>query len=246
MEISLDPKIVSIMHTLRSRGFAMKGIRQGIRLKLQGGIDADIYTLKFDAEKLRARLKLSTGDEGRRAQIIRDVGEKLQSSLSEAWLVEDFKFSRYVSGNYYYYSRLFYQDTLDGVSLEGKTAGAGEDTVPEADAAVNMAKNDLRGVVDMLETVDSKMFRKAIDELGLARTSILRVVLTRLFRAAADVSELKASIAEEAEKIIDPADRADLENVLHAGPPAFIEPLVRRLHQCVFGDSEREFSLIDS
>lgn len=241
---TFDPKIKTILKALNSKGFKIKGIRQGIRLKLEGGIDVDIYTLKFDTSKLRARLKLPVEDSTERTRIIEEVSDKLRDGLAGTSNAEVFKFSRCVAGNYYYYARLFMPDPESLAEPEEQSAimiarkGAAETNEFHIDH-----KGDLQRVVNMLESVDSSMFRKALDNLGIPRTSMLRVALTRIFRAATDLDEFKHVIMEEASRISDPADRSDLDKMLTSNHEEFLEPLVRMLHQSVFDDADMEANI---
>ena len=247
MQNAFDPKIKTIMHAFHARGFSLKGIRQGIRLKLEDGIDVDIYTLKFDANKLRARLKLPLDDKQMRIRIIRHVTEILEDGLSDTSEVEEFKFSRCISGEYYYYARLFMLDmdfarkpSEQRTDIMVARRGAAETN----DMNVEQ-KSDLRKVVDIFESVDSKMFRQALDDLGLSRTSILRVSLTRIFRSATDADELQAVIREEAFRITDPSDRTELDSILTSNYVEFLDPLIRMLHQSVFDDPDMEVAITD-
>jgi len=247
MQNTFDPKIKTIMNALHARGFTLKGIRQGIRLKLEDGIDVDIYTLKFDANKLRARLKLHIGDKQERSRIIRHVTDILEEGLSDTSEVEEFKFSRCISGDYYYYARLF---MLDMDFIQKPPDQRTDIMVARRGAAdtndINVEQtSDLLKVVDIFESVDSKMFRQALDDLGLSRTSILRVSLTRIFRSAADADELKAAIREEALRIADPADRTELDSILTSNYVEFLDPVIRMLHQSVFDDPDMEVAITD-
>ncbi len=247
MQNTFDPKIKTIMNALHARGFFLKGIRQGIRLKLEDGIDVDIYTLKFDANKLRARLKLRVADKHKRIRIIRHVTEMLEDGLSDTSEVEEFKFSRCISGDYYYYARLFMLD----MDFARKPAEQRTDIMVARRGAADTndmnveQKGDLLKVVDIFESVDSKMFRQALDDLGLSRTSILRVSLTRIFRSATDADELKAVIREEGLRITDPSDRTELDSILTSNYVEFLDPVIRMLHQSVFDDPDMEVSITD-
>ena len=237
MSSKFDPKIKTIMKALRSRGCTVKGISQGIRLKLDYNIDVDIYTLRFDANKLRARLKLYVEDAAERSRIIGDVNEKLRGGLGGTSDVEDFKFSRCISGDYYYYARLFMGDEeLSGNPDETPDGASAGDSVVEPENKSAGREADLQKVVEVFESVDSKMFRKAMDGLGVPRTSILRVSLARIFRAATDLEELKTALKEESMRISDPRDRSDLEKILASNEEAFLDPAIRILHRAVFDE----------
>ncbi len=225
----LDPKIKTIMQVMHSRGFPVKAIEKGIRLTLSGK-NVDIYALKFDASKLRVRLKLPVEEEGKRIRVIQDVSETLRDGLGNSWDMEDFTFSRCISGEYYYYARLF---MLDGDIVD--TRPSRKKAVGPNDAGKEK-KADLENAVDIFESVDSKMFRQAMDGLGIPRTSILRVSFARIFRAATDPDELQTTIREEAARISDPMDRSDLDALLASNKVEFLEPIIRGLHRSVFDE----------
>jgi hypothetical protein len=244
MSNKFDPKIKTIMHLLHSRGFTIKGIRQGIRVKLENAIDVDIYTLKFDADKLRARLKLHIEDEKKRALILKHVSDIICDAFDETLEMEEFAFSRDVSGDYYYYARLFMRDTTFLVKPEERTEilVARKSTAETSDVSIDH-RGDLQKVVAIMEKVDAKMFRTSLDELGISRTSILRVCLTRIFRSATGPDELKAVITEEAKRISDEEDRNELDNILTSNYVPFLDPIIRMLHQSVFDDSDLEITI---
>lgn len=226
----LDPKIKTIMQVMHSRGFPVKAIKQGIRLKLSG-TDVDIYALKFDASKLRVRLKLPVEEEAERIRVIQDVSATLRDGLGNSCDMADFSFSRCVSGNYYYYARLFMLDPDIVVTrIPYKKAVAPNDADKEK-------KADLENAVNIFESVDAKMFREAMDGLGVPRTSILRVSFARIFRAATDPEELQTAIREEAARISDPRDRSDLDTLLASNKVEFLEPIIKGLHRSIFDES---------
>ncbi|MFO8111577.1 MAG: hypothetical protein R6T92_03620 [Desulfosalsimonadaceae bacterium] len=234
MPSKFDPKIKTILRILHSQGYTVKGINQGIRWKLAGSIDVDIYTLKFDANKLRARLKLRLDDAGERDRILQDVSETLRAALAGTLDMEDFKFSRCISGEHYYYARLFLQDAEEiGASEEKPAVVAAREKGLSPEVENTSKKEDLQTVVEAFESVDSKMLRKSLDDLGIPRTSILRVALSRIFRAATDSDELKTAVREEAMRISDPKDRSDLAAIVSVNEVAFLDPIIRMLHQSV-------------
>jgi hypothetical protein len=245
MSNTLDPKIKAIMFSLRSRGFLLKGIRQGLRVKLENGIDVDIYTLKFDADKLRARIRLNIEVEKERALIIKKVSELMQDGLSDVLEMETFTFSRCDSGNYYYYARLFMRDSSFFIKPEERTVllVARKSAAGTSEVCIEQ-RTDLQKVVEIFESVDAKMFREGLDDLAIPRTSMLRVSLTRIFRAATDPDELKAAIKEEAGRMTDDQDRNELDKFLISNYVEFLDPILRMLHQSVFDDSDMEVPVI--
>ncbi len=67
--------------------------------------------------------------------------------------------------------------------------------------------------IDSLKCVDSKMFRKSLDDLGLSRSGPARLSLTRIYRAGTDLLELTVTVAEEAERL-SKTDEVETINIL--------------------------------
>lgn len=225
-----DPKIRTVMHALHAKGFIIKGIRNGgIRVRFGNKIAVDFYTLKCDPAQVRARVKLDITDESARAEMITDIDVFIRRGLAGIADIDNFRLSRYSNGFFQYYARIAVSDLkpqgeeADSDSVEIMTTPKEKEREPLG--------IDLKAAVDLLETVDSRKFRQALDDLGLPRSSILRVSLTRIFRAAADMEELEIAFREEAERIADPRDRKDLEHIRTANKVQFLAPLIAMLHK---------------
>jgi len=95
---------------------------------------------------------------------------------------------------------------------------------------------DIRKVSDILEAIDSRAFRAALDGHGLSRTSVLRMVLTRIHRAASDPHELQATIKEEAKRISRPSSRNELKALLEGNDVPFLRPILQMLRGLVFNN----------
>ena len=223
------------MHALHAKGFTIKGIRNGIRVKLGTGTDIDFYTLRVDPEQVRGRVKLDITDEKARAAAVCDIDARIRQGLDGTAEIDEFRLSRYNKGFFQYYARLFILEIKD--SEEGNPGSVDLMTVPKERVIVEPMGLDLKKAVDLLEKIDSRKFRQALDELGLSRSSILRVSLTRIFRAAVDTDELEIALREEAERITDPRDRSDLERIRASNTTGFLGPLIALLHQSAGGDS---------
>lgn len=85
--------------------------------------------------------------------------------------------------------------------------------------------------VEQLRGVDARQFRQTLDSLALPRSSILRLALTRLFRDAADPDILMESVANEARKMNDPSEKAQLERLLEQSRTSFMKTLLNLLWQ---------------
>lgn len=84
-----------------------------------------------------------------------------------------------------------------------------------------------------LKTVDSKMFRKSLDNLGLSRSGLVRMALTRIYRAGTDPLELTITIAEEAERISN-TDEVEAINILrNTSNASFITDMAQLLWETI-------------
>lgn len=245
MSKTFDQKIEEIMHALHARGFMIKGIRNGIRVKMGSGMDVDIYTLKSDTDHIRGRIRTDVEAEAVRTGALADITEQLRQGLDDKAELEDFRLTRQENGVFTYYTRIFFG--VDDIFIFEQESGPQLKITPEStsisksDAARG---SDLENAVVLLESVDPKTFRKSLDDLGLSRSSLLRVVLSRLFRAAVDLDELETAIREEAERITDPQDRMALEQIRAFNTIEFLDPLIRMLYrQAIAGDSDLELRM---
>jgi hypothetical protein len=86
-----------------------------------------------------------------------------------------------------------------------------------------------------LEGVDAKMFRKSLDTLGLSRSSLVRLALTRIFREASDTSELITAISREAELIIKEEDKKIVQMLKDQDKIPFLSKLAHLLWLATLG-----------
>lgn len=333
------------MKALHAHGFNLKGIRNGIRAKLETGVDIDIYTLKHDPEQIRARMRLPQENAKEREQVISAVREVLQIGLEDIVKVDPFRCSRQGGGAYHYYAHLNWisapvstqetvrpeksvaplsvkEDTIPAANEEedrmvlevleanvlkepevvipeeeeipkakevipkaGKVVPKArevipeteiiseaevlsdaeviseveeisdgevipeiggrdeDDTVLEAEIISETDKEESSGqgleiekIVELLEPVDAKMFRNGVDLLGLPRSSILRLSLTRIYRSAMDPVELKTAIAQEAEKIVAQSDKDALQEIKEKNKTEFLDPVIHALWGAACGE----------
>jgi DNA-binding MarR family transcriptional regulator len=87
--------------------------------------------------------------------------------------------------------------------------------------------------VSQLSGTDSRQFREALDSLGLKRSSILRVALTRIFRDAVDEEQVSEAVKQEAGKVSDPEERATLKKLADDNPVPFIQEMIELLQHAV-------------
>jgi len=87
--------------------------------------------------------------------------------------------------------------------------------------------------VNQLSGIDSRQFRKSIDSLGLKRSSILRVALTRIFRDAVDEEQFREAVKQEAGKVSAPEETAVLKKLTKENPVPFMQAMIELLWHTV-------------
>lgn len=95
-------------------------------------------------------------------------------------------------------------------------------------------KSGYQKIEEAFQSVDSKMFRKALDDIGIARTSLLRMAMTRIYRAIGDPKELKKTLQEEASRISQSSCKNELKMILKKNNLSFLAPIISLLHRSVF------------
>lgn len=81
--------------------------------------------------------------------------------------------------------------------------------------------------------VDSGQFRQTLDLLGLSRSSVLRLSLTRIFREALDVPLLLETVNNEAQKIAGSPEQEDLRKLKEDYRAPLIKPVLELLWQSI-------------
>jgi len=82
-----------------------------------------------------------------------------------------------------------------------------------------------------LKEIDSKMVRRELDNLGLSRSSILRLIVTRIARDAFSPEELLELVEIEAKKIVNPEDKHLLTELMKKNHAPFLENLFCLVHK---------------
>jgi len=217
-----------MVDTLHAKGFKLKGIRNGIRAKLENGLDIDVYTLKIEPSQVRARLKLEDENEDTRKAALSETRSILARGLDGFAEPGEFRFSREGNGIYHYYAQILMNEDWDVVQTKKPKD---TETPPQ---------NPIERAIAIIEPVDAKTFREGLDDLGLPRSSILRVALMHLYRAAIDEDELRMILTEESEKITAPRDLALLERIKKKNKIDFLAPLL----QALWDASNQELTIV--
>jgi hypothetical protein len=106
MAPQIDHKLKSLIKTLRTEGFVLKGIPNGFRIKLEQGPDVDIYTLKSSPEHVRARLKTQVTDAEKRDQLVDAIQRRISRSLQAVADLKRFRLTKDMQGVFVYYAHL--------------------------------------------------------------------------------------------------------------------------------------------
>jgi antitoxin component of RelBE/YafQ-DinJ toxin-antitoxin module len=82
-----------------------------------------------------------------------------------------------------------------------------------------------------LKEVDSKMIRRELDNMGLSRSSILRLIVTRIARDSFSPEELLELVDVEAKKIVNPEDKQLITGLMKQNQVPFLENIFCLLHE---------------
>lgn len=92
-----------------------------------------------------------------------------------------------------------------------------------------------REAIKHIREINSRQFRDALDNLGLKRSSILRVALSNIFREANDEKQIAAAIEKEAAKIKNSAEKTALDKLREENRVPFMKEVIELLWQSVNG-----------
>ena len=187
-----DPKIDMLVKIFKYRGFEVTGIKNGITVGLEGigipGAAADFYILKNNPEQMRSRIIRKADPSAQESDHVEAIRQALQQGAQGAAEIGPYKFFGERGEACVYYAHIKMEIKPSRVFKQQKAAEA--------------AFAQLKGI-------DSRALRQGLDAAGLARSSLVRVALSRIFRNAVNVRELLSTIHLEARKIIQ-ADQWEL------------------------------------
>ncbi|PIE71827.1 MAG: hypothetical protein CSA22_00765 [Deltaproteobacteria bacterium] len=210
MKQTLDPKIQLIADVIEFRGYEISPANNGIQAKLGESDFSDdsvsFYVLKNNPDHVRAKLQINSPLPNQMERDLTNIQKQLQDSLDGVADIDTFHAFGSRRGMDIYYATVTMRDTPSPVIKFQKTAGT--------------AFQQFKGI-------DSKMFRQSLDNLGLPRSSNLRLALTRIFRESLSAADLYAAIQAEAGCLISDEDVAALESILQLEKvPPFISGLI--------------------
>jgi hypothetical protein len=212
----LDPKIKSIYNAFRIRKMNLAEIPNGIRLSLSEAglpsVSVDFYALRSNPDHLRAKIRgeealLDISDAN-----LKKVRAKLQNALLGVANVGVFASLGRRGESHYYYAHITMSKMSTDLTLIQKGA--------------QLALEELKGV-------EPGAFRKALDELGLARSSQVRLALTRIFRESADIEEMLSVVVQEAGVIAKSSDWRQLKDIKEQNSSSFLTVVIDILWKAV-------------
>ncbi|MGB5986595.1 MAG: hypothetical protein WBG37_14920 [Desulfobacterales bacterium] len=187
-----DPKVEMLIKIFSYRGYEVTRIKNGITVGLEGigipGAAADFYILRNNPEQMRSRIVRKANPSPQENDQVEAIRQALQEGAQGAAEIGPYKFFGERGKACIYYSHIKMEIEASRVFKQQKAAEA--------------AFAQLKGI-------DSRALRQGLDAAGLARSSIVRVALSRIFRNAVNIRELLSTINLEARKIIQ-ADQWEL------------------------------------
>ena len=221
MDKSIDPKIERIRERLEDRGFDVDDAERGISVLLDSdgvayGGTLDFYTLKNDDTQIRARLRKKVEDPDISCEELEDrtLHAPYDLAFFENVIREGLKGVAKI-GRFHYYGC---NDETHYYYAVVELA----DEPPEEILRKRLAKKAL----EQLGGIDSKTFRQELDTLGLPRSSIVRLAMTRIFRSASDTTELVNAAASEAGRIVNAEEWKTLRQLMNENKVPFLSNIL--------------------
>jgi hypothetical protein len=225
---------------LKAQDLVLKAISPGIRIKFEPGIDIDVHNPEPGEDRALAKIRISDPDPDKKGAELSRICDQLKKKTRGVAAIYPYKVSKDTPAAFVYdviidlsASPVFHETVMSADAGKLKVRSSSKKT-PINPPAPEIPRDDFdnaKAAVDMLETVDARMFRKALDELGLARTSTLRLVLSRLQRSAIEPEELRAAAKAESEKLTGPADLEELKRISTMESDEFLRPLIDLLFE---------------
>jgi hypothetical protein len=181
MVILVDPKIETLLKSLRIRKVDAEVSKNGIRIDLGDSgfqdVYVDIYVLRSNPDHVRAKIQKKGKIESNIESELKKIRMKLQHELLGVANVGSFASLGKRGDAHYYYAHL-------------------QMTQKKGDLAV--VQKGAKQALDQMKGVDAKSFRTGLDDIGLSRSSHLRMALTRIFRESDEIEEMLSVLVHEA------------------------------------------------
>ena len=209
MQAEKDAKIQWLEGILRSCGLDIEnnGNEVQVNLSSTGFADClvDFYVLKNNPEQMRVRMKRKQRPEAGEGIEIEKIQSVLQKALAGSATLERFHYYGFRKDLHIYYAHIA--------------------LAKEPPRVVRRLKVATKALAS-LEGVDSKTFRKALDDLGLPRSSLIRLALTRIFRDSPDPEELLSAVTREAGILFNSNDWKIVKDLKEETRESFLSPIV--------------------
>ncbi len=212
----MDTKIKTIQKSLRIRKVAVQELSNGIRVNLDDPalplLSIDIYTLRANPDHLRAKIKGGDDFPEITDNDLKKIRIKLQNDLLGVASVGTFTSLGRRGEAHYYYAHI---------------------TMSKKSADLVLIQKGAQHALEQLKGIDAGKFRKGLDQLGLPRSSKVRLALTRIFREAGDIEEMLTVVVQEAGIIAKSDDWRLLKQVKENSNVAYLNIVIELLWKSV-------------
>lgn len=212
----MDEKIETIQKSLRIRKVDVQEIANGIRIKLKDpglpSLGVDIYTLRTNPDHLRAKIKGADDCPEVSDNDLKKIRIKLQNDLLGIATVGTFTSLGRRGEAHYYYAHI---------------------TMSKKSADLVLIQKGAQHALEQLKGVDAGRFRKGLDQLGLPRSSKVRLALTRVFRESDNIEEMLTVVTQEAGIIAKSPDWRLLKQIKEANDVDYLNIIIELLWKAV-------------
>ncbi len=189
----------------------------GIRINLvEGSVPSatiDIYALRSNPDHLRAKIRGSQEIPEMSDTELKRVRIKLQNELLGVANVGAFTSLGRRGEAHYYYAHI----TMSKKSTTDLT----------------MVQKGAEQALEQLKGVDAGTFRKGLDQIGLPRSSKIRLALTRIFRESGDIEEMLTVVVQEAGIVAKSNDWRLLKDIREKNEIPYLNIVVELLWKAV-------------
>lgn len=212
----MDPKLKTISKALRIRQVDVEPSTGGIRVTFSRGrvpTAIDIYALRSNPDHLRAKIRGTDQSPVMADTDLKRIRIKLQNELLGIASVGAFASLGRRGEVHYYYAY---------ITMNKKSS-----------ADLTLVQKGAQQALAQLKGIDSGIFRKGLDQLGLPRSSKVRLALTRIFRESADIEEMLTVVVQEAGIIAKSNDWRILKDIREKNEIPYLNIVVELLWKAV-------------
>ena len=213
----MDPKLKTILKTLRIRQVDTEETSGGVRINLDDSsipsTTIDIYALRSNPDHLRAKIRGSQEMPEMSEAALKRVRIKLQNELLGVANVGAFTSLGRRGETHYYYAH---------ITMSKKSS-----------TDLTLVQKGAQQALEQLKGIDSGTFRKGLDQLGLPRSSKIRLALTRIFRESGDIEEMLTVVVQEAGIVANSNDWRLLKDIREKNEIPYLSIVVELLWKAV-------------